>query len=292
MAIHPYNWKQYFMSQNEGLGTLYDRIMLQNIFDYLLKKFKIRSALEAPILGINGVTGINSIYLAYRGVDITLIDNDKERIKWISMLWDKISNKISINQPEIICTESFAELPVRDDSYDMVWNISALWYLKDENLENIINELWRVSRKLLLIFVHNQKQIFYPIWRKIDKEIFKYVNEDYTDERFIEDIFRKLSLRVYRKDYIVVTPWPGIIIKKEELLFGMLFKENRNVKLEKINLENIRIPIYITYLENEALQKSFRKYMVLEVLPKHLKKFWGHLVFWLILKKGGYKNSN
>lgn len=43
MAVNPKNWKQRFYYSNEGVGTLYDRLLLEKIFDQIIDGFKIKN---------------------------------------------------------------------------------------------------------------------------------------------------------------------------------------------------------------------------------------------------------
>ena len=44
-------------SHDEGLGTVYERFVLNNFFDSLIDAFQIQNVLEVPIYGMNPVRG-------------------------------------------------------------------------------------------------------------------------------------------------------------------------------------------------------------------------------------------
>ena len=81
---------------DEGLGTVYERFLLNYIFDRLTKQFEIKKILEYPIYGMTGVDGINSVHLAQKGVNVTLVDFDKDRMEKVKNYWKvlKLENKL------------------------------------------------------------------------------------------------------------------------------------------------------------------------------------------------------
>jgi len=90
------NWKRYFTNIDEGLGSSYERIVLNNKLETICKHFNISSVLEAPSFGFTGLSGINSMGLAKDGKKITLLDNDKERIELIEKVWEEMGISLKI----------------------------------------------------------------------------------------------------------------------------------------------------------------------------------------------------
>ncbi|NIV36633.1 MAG: hypothetical protein GWN58_46525, partial [Anaerolineae bacterium] len=62
------SWKRYLTDYNEGLGLVYERFVLNDFLLALRKEFGIESVLEAPLFGMAGVSGINSVALAQSDV--------------------------------------------------------------------------------------------------------------------------------------------------------------------------------------------------------------------------------
>ncbi|MBT4332585.1 MAG: hypothetical protein HOD64_04840, partial [Candidatus Cloacimonetes bacterium] len=84
------NWKRYFTNTDEGLGSSYERIILNNKLNQICKHFDISTVLEAPSFGFTGLSGINSVNLAKDGKQLTLLDNDESRITLIKKIWDDL----------------------------------------------------------------------------------------------------------------------------------------------------------------------------------------------------------
>jgi len=82
-------WKRYLTDWNEGLGVVYERFVLNDYLDQLIDQYQLETVLEAPLYGMAGVSGINSVRLAERGCHVTLIDSQAERLKGVRRLWER-----------------------------------------------------------------------------------------------------------------------------------------------------------------------------------------------------------
>lgn len=283
MGINNNNWKEFFFNSNEGLGTLYDRVILERFFDRFITEYKIKNALDCPSFGMTGFSGLNSLYLAKKGVSVTVCDDNPERFEWIETLWNKIGFKA-----DFIRVKDYSHLPFDTQSFDLVWNLSALWYLKDYNISSVIKELGRVTKKGLFISIHNKKQLFYPIWKMLEPDFFLYVKEDSSDEKILErsfnDVLNEFSFK--ESGYFVTTPWPGAILKKEQIFDKILGRKSPKNKMEHIHqLSDIKIPTYVNHLTNQKLNEKIENLMFLERLPNALKKYWAHLKYWIFIRQ-------
>ena len=84
-------WKHYFEDPDEGMGSSYERIMLNQKIFSVAKLFKVKKILEVPIFGFTGLSGINSLGLALENYDLTLIDHDEDRIEMVKKVWDEFN---------------------------------------------------------------------------------------------------------------------------------------------------------------------------------------------------------
>ena len=148
------NWERYFTNTDEGLGSSYERIILNNKLESICKHFNISTILEAPSFGFTGLSGINSMNLAKDGKLITLVDNDKNRIELIEETWKEIKLPIKIE-----FSNNFISLPFADGSFDLSWNFSALWFVDD--LSGFLKELTRVTSQAILLCVPNRSGLGY-----------------------------------------------------------------------------------------------------------------------------------
>ncbi|NLF11867.1 MAG: hypothetical protein GX597_08765, partial [Anaerolineaceae bacterium] len=65
-------WQRYLTDYNEGLGLVYERLVLNDFLLALRRQYAIETVLEAPLFGMAGVSGINSVALARAGARVTL----------------------------------------------------------------------------------------------------------------------------------------------------------------------------------------------------------------------------
>ena len=84
-------WKKYLTDWNEGLGVVYERFVLNDYLDKMVDDHGIASVLEAPLYGMAGVSGINSVRLAERGCAVTLVDCHAERLEGVKKIWERLA---------------------------------------------------------------------------------------------------------------------------------------------------------------------------------------------------------
>jgi ubiquinone/menaquinone biosynthesis C-methylase UbiE len=273
------SWKRYNINFNEGLGTVYERVVMNNLFDKLIDKYKIKNVLEVPVFGMSGITGINSIQFSKRGCNVTLIDNNKERVEEIERKWELI--KLGKNV-EVHYVDDFSSIPFKDESFDFVWNFAALWHLKDA--PKLIKEMARVSSEYVFISVQNTKQIGYYLRKYvIDKDLFNDVYEEWLDPTRINQILEDNSMRIVEKGVFDVPPWPDTAMPIRDL-FKRIGLKNAS---EKITDEGWHWSIMEFYMDRDPLfLERINKFMLLEYssLPTFLKTLWAHHRFMLSRK--------
>jgi len=238
------NWKQYMEDYDEGLGTVYERFMLDEYFKKLLSKHNVKSVLEVPIFGMTGVSGINSVYFARNGCKVTLIDDNDERIKDIKKVWGEINEDVDVG-----LNKNFSELPFNDNSFSLVWNFAALDHVED--VDSLINEMFRISSDLVLIFIPNK---FFSKGKVEYSKIKKKGNV--IDEGIID-----------------VPPWPDTKISIKRSIGKTESKKWRWSMVD--------------YLKgDEGVKNKIMKYTFVEKfpLPWRLKLVWAHHRF-LLFKK-------
>ena len=118
-------WKHYLTDYNEGLGLVYERFVLNDFLLYLKGQYGFQSVLEAPLFGMAGVSGINSVALARIKCPVTLVDEDAERLAGVERIWGELGLPA-----QFVLAEDWAQLPFPDKSFEFVWSWAALWHLK------------------------------------------------------------------------------------------------------------------------------------------------------------------
>jgi len=267
------NWKRYFTNTDEGLGSSYERIVLNNKLESICKHFNVSSVLEAPSFGFTGLSGINSMGLAKDGKNITIIDDDKERIELIKKVWDEMKLPLKIDY-----LKEFNSLPFADDSFDLSWNFSALWFVDD--LPDFLKELTRVTSQAILLCVPNRSGMGY-ISQKIlgYKELKKYLKEENIISGTIKKEMKNNGWMLIDSNYIDCPPWPDIGMPKEKFLkiFGLswLIEKKEHIPMTIMDYYSRKDP---TFPEKMTSHFWFEKRA-----PKILKTFWAHHKYFLFI---------
>ncbi|MFA5497971.1 MAG: methyltransferase domain-containing protein [Candidatus Cloacimonadia bacterium] len=279
MAIPIINqWKVYFSDENEGLGSSYERIVLNNLLRRIVAEHNVENILEAPCFGFTGLSGINSIQLASDGKRVTLVDNKSDRIVMMEKVWQELGLTADIQH-----SQDFDYLPFKEGEYDLSWNFSALWFAKD--LDVFLKELNRVTSKAILLTVPNRTGLGY-LWQVLimDKSLKgKYQPKNIRYKHF-NPILESLGWRLKEDNYIDCPPWPDIGMKKEDLLrkIGLKFLVGRGSSKKG---ERITIMDYYRGQDDKFPDKMMKHYWFERLLPRFLKMFWAHHHYYLYIRE-------
>ncbi len=199
-------WKKYLSDYNEGLGLVYERLVLNDFLGRLADRHDIHTVLEAPIFGMAGVSGINSVHLAQRGASVTLVDENQDRLQQIERIWDELGLRATF-----VCHSDFGKLPFPDHSFDLAWEWAALWYLP--NAQALLKELARVSRRLVFVAMPNRVQVGY-LMRKylLERDFVQYVDESWADMGRIMRALASAQVQFIEEGVLDVPPWPDTVM--------------------------------------------------------------------------------
>ena len=101
-------WRRYLTDYDEGLGLVYERFILNDYLMGLKEHYEIEGVLEAPLYGMAGVSGINSVILAQAGCQVTLVDDNAERLAGVSRIWEELGLQARFVPQEPIIKPPFA----------------------------------------------------------------------------------------------------------------------------------------------------------------------------------------
>ncbi|MEA2103123.1 MAG: methyltransferase domain-containing protein [Candidatus Cloacimonadota bacterium] len=266
-------WQNYFTDEpNEGLGSSYERIILNIKLDEIIQKYNCKSLLEVPIFGFTGVSGINSMHVAKSGLPVTLIDNDQSRLEMIKNVWEK--SNLSAN---FRFQKDFKKIELPNESIDMSWNFSALWFV--ENLTVFLHELTRVTKNVIMLCVPNRSGIGYLSQKYISgTDLRKYLIEDNIIPKNIIAEMRKLNWKLVERNYIDCPPWPDIGMDKRDFLKIFHLDFLLKSKTEKID-EKICILKYYQDKDLDFAEQMMNYYWLEKIAPKFFKAFWAHHKF-------------
>ncbi len=264
-------WKKYLTDWNEGLGVVYERFVLNDYLDELVDQYQIQTVLEAPLYGMAGVSGINSVRLAERGCKVTLVDSNAERLEGVANIWQ------ALNLPATFIRHyDFTQLPFADNTFDLAWEWAGLWYLP--NAEALLKELVRVSRKLVFVAMPNNIQVGYLLRKYvIDRDFFPTIDEKWVQMGRIKQTLRNNGLQFVDEGVLDVPPWPDTVMPAAEVL------KRLGIKSEKLDSQftgdNWTWSTMAYYLGQEPdLRDRVMRYAWLDhaPVPWQLKTIWAH----------------
>ena len=264
-------WKKYLTDWNEGLGVVYERFVLNDYLDQIVDRYDIHTVLEAPLYGMAGVSGINSVQLARRGCTVTLVDYNRDRLDGVAKIWEQLELPV-----DLIYHQDFCRLPFDDNSFDLAWEWAGLWYLP--NAEALLRELVRVSRKLVFVAMPNNIQVGYLLRKYvIDRDFFPTVDEKWVQMGRIKQTLAAAGVNFIDEGVLDVPPWPDTVMPAAEVLKRLGIKSK---KLEsQFTGDGWTWSTMAYYLgQQPELRDQVMKYAWLDhaPLPWQVKAVWAH----------------
>jgi SAM-dependent methyltransferase len=264
-------WKHYLTDYNEGLGLVYERFVLNDFLLDLKGQYGFQTVLEAPLYGMAGVSGINSVWLARVKCPITLVDDNAERLAGVERIWGELTLPA-----RCVLAQDWARLPFDDHSFDFVWNWAAIWHLA--NPAALLREMVRVAKDLVFVAVPNPVQVGYQFRKYVaEPEFVKEIDERWTSIALIRRTLEEMGVAILDQGVLDVPPWPDTVMPASELLgrLGIRSKKLQN----RFQGEGWRWSTMAYYLGRQPdLYDRVKKYMWLERLglPWQLKQVWAH----------------
>lgn len=205
-------WQQYLTDYNEGLGLVYERFVLNDFLLDLKDRYAVETVLEAPLFGMAGVSGINSVALAQAGCDVTLVDDHTERLAAVERIWSELSLPACF-----LHHTDWGQLPFPDNSFDLAWNWAALWYLTDPAA--LLRELGRVSRRVVFVAMPNRIQVGYLLRKYLlERDFVHHVDERWADISRVRRVLEGAGVRIVDQGVLDVPPWPDTVMPAAEVL--------------------------------------------------------------------------
>ena len=267
------NWLHWMHEYNEGLGLVYERLILNDYLDSLVDRFGMSSVLEVPIYGMAGMSGINSVRFAQRGCRVTLVDWNARRLDEIHRVWGELG---LLDRLTLVHVPDPSRLPFAEDTFDLVWNWAALWYLPAPAA--LLQEMARTSRRLVFTAMPNRLQPGY-ILRKfvLDTEFFTYVDERWADIGRARAVLEDSGLSLVEQGVLDVPPWPDTVMPAAEVLRRLGIKnESLESRFSGDEWDWSTMDYYLG--RRPDLKEKMDEYAMLEraPIPWQLKVVWAH----------------
>jgi len=134
---------------DEGIGTVYERILIDEYLRRLQTKLELKSVLESPADGVTGVPGVMSLEFARNGATVALTNPVQSMLDGAREVWKKgeFIDRVTLVNCEVDAT------PLPDDSFDLVWNYCMFERFSDPGA--LVSEMKRVSRRYVMIMTQN-----------------------------------------------------------------------------------------------------------------------------------------
>ncbi len=272
-------WKRYFDSDpDEGLGSSYERVVLNRKLKMFVQRFQVQSVLEVPSFGFTGISGINSMELARNGCWVTLVDHDRERLQRIQQVWQQVELPL-----QAVYVRRYERLPFAAHSFDFSWNFASLWFVA--HLSGFLTELTRVTRKAIAIFVPNRLGLGFLMQKTMGRaDLRKHFYEKNIRPGIIKQTMHRLGWRLKEADFIDCPPWPDIGMSKGEFLqrlkLGGLLKQRNHTPAQPLTILN-----YYQGADPDFPHAMMRYYWFEKYSPWLVKRFWAHHRYFLFTRE-------
>ncbi|MDD3535607.1 MAG: methyltransferase domain-containing protein [Candidatus Cloacimonetes bacterium] len=271
------NWQDYYPIAHEGLGSSYERIILNKLLLELHERYQFKHILESPCFGFTGLTGINLAALALAGVKVQLEDDNPIRIEKIKGTWQELGL-----EAEIRYNPGFEKLDYPDKSFDFSFNFSALWFVKE--LKGFINELVRVTQGPILLCVPNQSGLgFKGQLKGYSPEAYPMLKPAFIQPDSIIYFMRKAGRQLLKWDYIDCPPWPDIGMSKEEYFQKRLGQSETSEAIASIPVNPVSILPFYKGEDADFEARMLRLAFLEKYALKGFKQLWAHHKYYLFV---------
>lgn len=265
-------WTKYYEHPHEGLGSTYERFVVNRMLLGLCRAINAKNVLEAPIFGFSGISGINSAALAQAGLNVALCEHDARRAALVEQTWEHdLALPVKVRH-----TPGYNNLPFTKEEFDLAWSFFALWFVPD--LAAYFAELKRTVKKAVLICVPNRGGLGYKFLASFADDP-DFYREHVNPQVFIPEL-EKQGFKLVDNGFIDCPPWPDTFMAKEDLAAKVGITLPRTLKPQK------PLTIMDWYRGGDpGMQRKIMRYTFVETwAPDWFKGLWAHHRWYLFLK--------
>jgi hypothetical protein len=189
---------------DEGLGTKYERMMVDGLLRRIAGHYQITSALESPADGITGIPGANSLALAgHLSRPMSLTNPSLLLLREADATWQGkgLGGSVRIFQSGVTA------LPFADRSHELSWSFCMLEKMADPVA--YLKELSRVSSKIVLMVTINNNNLGNALHRwyhAVRKTPWDHGNIGMTETSRMVEAFSQAGLEVLETGAVDVPP--------------------------------------------------------------------------------------
>jgi SAM-dependent methyltransferase len=195
-------------SFDEGLGTTSERYTVNRTLLRFLGEHSepgaIRRVLEAPVEGLMGVPGMNSVVFARDlGADVEIGSPSEAILNQSERFWNDLDVR---HKARFRLMDDC--LPYPDQSFDWVWNYCVIEHFDDAR--SVLLEMKRVSRCFVCVVIQNVYNYGSPIhwaYHLIRRRPWDHGYIRWMRLGGLARLFKACGLRILEKGCIDVPPW-------------------------------------------------------------------------------------
>ena len=260
-------------TMDEGIGTVYERSIISAFLARLGKYYNVRTVLEFPCDGITGLLGINSLDFSRENCDVVLCNPVEKLLLLSKTVWTRLG---LAGKADFVLTSEDTELPFPDESFDLVWNFCM--FERYVNPIALINEMTRVSRKLVLVMTQNWRNWGtgpHRLYHRMKRRTWDHGYKRHMQMSALKESMENVNLEIVDFGGIDIPPiidtWDLPIRGTLETILEVAGKQWRWKMSEQEPEKSSKLLDLFTLLENN--------------LPNWFKKYQAHHLYIVAMKK-------
>ncbi len=274
-------WRGFLADPDEGLGSVYERFALWSLLERSVRFLGARSLLHAPLFGMTGIPGLETLPLARGGLRVGLVDVDPERLEAVRGLWLELGM-----EPETFLlpwppSSGWADsLPA--GGYDMAFSFASLWWFPEPRVA--LEALARWTRLGVLICLPNPSpflRLRLATWGRRESRLLRL---EVLDREVFLGLAREARLILVREGFFDLPPFPDTALPLRRLVSGVLPRLAHPARRSGFWRWSA-----LPYLrgENPGLERVVRGLSFLEMRsPAALVRLLAHHRYFLLAKAG------
>ncbi|HZX11917.1 MAG TPA: methyltransferase domain-containing protein [Candidatus Nanoarchaeia archaeon] len=256
------------MVEKEPFQLDYERYAINRGLRRIVKKYDIKSVLEVPAGGVKALPSLYSLGFAEAGCEVSLVNPSKKGLE----VWDDLGLKY-----KVVKAEDLSKLPVEDGVYDFVWNFNTLSL--NNNYEQILNEMKRVSKKYVMILCVDGYNVGSPIHRmlhKVYKVKWTHGEKLFLFPKGVKFLMNRCGLIPIETNMMNCPVWPDTIGFRD-MKFHRMKKEMDEIEWDANTVRFMKEKRYPMWIK---IMHGFERFP----MPLFMKHLYAHL-FYVIGKK-------
>ncbi len=251
------------MAESETFQLDYERYAINQSLKKIAKKYHVQKVLEVPAMGLKALPSLYSLGFGEAGCEVGLVNPHESGLK----VWAELNLK-----PQSIKTKELNKLPLKDNSYDFVWNFASLPMFPNYN--EIIQEMKRVSSKYIMILCVDGYNVGSPIHRTLHK--INNVPWTHGDKLFLfpsklRKLLRKHGLKIIKTDVMNCPIWPDTVGFRD-MKFHRMGEKVETMEWQANTVKYMKGKKYPTWIKGMHLFETFP-------MPLFIKHIYSHLYY-------------